>query len=227
MAKKKDKMSKTAPKMLRRKPLTESEAKQFRNKWNVPDWRCPEGYEGLNDLEGDDLRWEFVRRDVNFRKAWEKKEKYFYFDYGLKTLVNPDSNKAPKFIRPCSLLEFPERNIKKQAMHYEALASSAKDGGLMFSLDVYHPIKPQLKFIEAIYWKKHKYLVDPSEPKPRPNRKNNKTGRKPEFLLRVLDADNEGVLIPEMAEVFGGMKGINTSTMERTVDFAKKFWKRL
>lgn len=212
-----------------RKPakLTDEQANAERKKWNVPNWRNQEEYADIQELEGDRLRWEFVRRCTQYRTAWKAHRPYDHFDFGLKSWVNPCNKTSPEFIRACRVVEFPERTVQKQARHYDSLALNELEGGIIISVDIFHPLKPQLKFIEAIYKRKQEHFIPPAERKGRPNRRTNAKGRKPSTLLRVLDAHNEGIPINEMADVFGGRNGINESAMRRTIDFANTFWRRL
>ena len=41
---------------------------EWRNHWNIPDWTLPATYP-IN-LSNDQLRWEFLRRDGDYRTAW-------------------------------------------------------------------------------------------------------------------------------------------------------------
>jgi hypothetical protein len=207
--------------------FADKEADAERKKWNVPNWLNKEEYAAVENAKGDRLRWEFVRRDTKYRVAWVAQEAYGYLDFGLKSWADPCIQTPPKFIRPCAVVEFPERDPEKQARHYDVLALSKSEGGLIISVDIYHPLKPQLKFIEAVYKKKRKHYVNNKEKAPRPNRKNNVNGRQPITLLRILDAYNEGVPIHEMANIFGGKNGIGEAAMRRTVDYAKTFWRRV
>lgn len=62
-----------------------------REQWNVPDWRnegdypepLPENY----DEEIDHWRWEFLRRDKEYRQDWED---FLKFDHPFKLALRDD-----------------------------------------------------------------------------------------------------------------------------------------
>lgn len=211
----------------RRNRIEKDHLSTERKKWNVPNWENAEDYKYARHLEGDDLRWEFLRRNKEYRNDWNAKVPYAYFKYDLEEWHSPSKLNAPIFDKPCHLVEFSARDPIKQQLHYEALAQTRKIGGLIFYVDLYHPITPQINFIKDIHDKKLKLKIPPEERNKRPNRRSNKNGRSVDTLLRILDAHNEGVPVGEMAEAFGGKDGISKSAMERTIAFAKDFWLKL
>ena len=40
------------------------------NPWNVPEWDDASAYPQTNSQSVDYWRWEFLRRDIGYRKAW-------------------------------------------------------------------------------------------------------------------------------------------------------------
>lgn len=194
--------------------------------WRLPNWRNPEEYEFADQLDPAELRWEFLRRNKDYQRDWSSKQIKALSKYGLTEWHDPSSEKCPPIDDPCHLVDFSERDPIEQNWHYEALASTQGSGSLIFSISLYHPIKPQLKLIEEKVEKAYKRNVSPDERRQRPNRKNNKNGRMPSMLLRVLDAHNEGIPVKKIAESIGGKDGISESATRRTLNFAKSYWKK-
>lgn len=209
-----------------RKLLPPKEAAKNRAKWNVCDWDKPQQYEYVERLKENGLRWEFLRRDPNYRKDWLNRKPYGFMKYELYDWHDPSQEAAPKYTQPCHLIDFLKHDQTKQLLHYEAMALSKPLGGFIFSVDGNHPIKPQLAYIKAVYEKYAKSTHSSAERRKRDKRKNNKNGRSPALLLRILDADNEGVSIKVMAEIFGGENSITEAAMRRTLAFAKGYWLR-
>jgi len=65
--------------------------KEYRERWNVPDWRIKENYLYVKELEGDRhrLRWEFLRRMPYYRSDWDEEESLGNLDFGLRVNVAP------------------------------------------------------------------------------------------------------------------------------------------
>ncbi len=208
------------------KQLSPKEAEEYRAEWNVPDWRNSKQYEHVPSLEDNQLRWEFLRRDKKYRTDWAKGKPYGYMEYELRAWRNPAEIGSPEFIQTCRLVDFSERDKTKRYLHYAALADSKLFGHFIFMVDGNLPLKPQLAYITEVHEAYAKNALSPAERRKRDKRKNNKNGRSPELLLRVLDADNEHVDIEKLAYEFGGEDGITDSAMRRTVAFAKGYWRR-
>jgi hypothetical protein len=49
--------------------------------WGVPDWQDPEAYPKPNERTRNEWRWEFLRREPEYRRDWAKhyKQSYQYF----------------------------------------------------------------------------------------------------------------------------------------------------
>ncbi len=208
------------------KQLSPKAAAEYRAKWGVPDWENPEAYEYVKSLEENELRWEFLRRDENYRLDWAIGETYGYMKYELREWCNPAVIGSPDFTQPCELVDFSECDKTKQHLHYASLAQSKLFGAFIFCVDGNSPLKPQLAYITAVHKKYAKSALSPTESRKRDKRKNNKNGRAPAFLLRALDADNEHVHINDLATALGGENGITIPAMQRTVDFAHSYWRR-
>lgn len=209
-----------------KKRLSPEEAAKSRAKWNVRDWAKPKQYDYVERLKENQLRWEFLRRDDNYRTDWLLGKPYGHGKYELDAWHDPAQESTPKFMQPCYLIDFSERDKTKQFLHYAALSESKSFGGFVFNVDGNSPLKPQLAYIKTIHENYAKNATSPEERRKRDKRKNNKNGRSPALLLRVLDAYNEGVSIKELADTFGGEDGITEAAMRRTLNFAQGYWRR-
>lgn len=215
-------MSKTIVKTIRREHLSDEETFHFRKQWGVPDWRKAGDYPRNDDaLSLFEWKWEFLRRDARYRRDWLSRERSTsYAKYNLKKWFNPRRMAEPEFIPVgCYLIEFMANELWPQALHYEALKLSLKERQRIFSIDLSHPLKPQVKYITEIY-------------KAHGGNDSAKLGRKKiqrsrSYLLRVLDASNEGVSIGEIMDELHTGEPISEKSMRKTVAFAKDFWKRL
>ena len=204
--------------------------------WGVPNWKNKDAYPMEDDTLGlNAWRWEFLRRDERYRNAWKRRRDNSYpnGEYGLNGWLDPRKEAEPQFSRPCYELEFDRNDPWEQRLHYMALADSTRMGGLHFSVDIYAPIEAQLETIRDAYNKTVELYVHPDDRVYKAPRKNNSTSkskaRSRGLMLRLLDADNAGVSIPDFLDQFASEEEISISetSMRRTLSFAKEFWKRL
>lgn len=216
------------PRKPNRRELKGNELIESRLLWRTFNWRRKEEYSKFDTVSLTRLRWEFLRRTDEYREAWKNKETMGFTSFGLSEWKNPkESDNAPRFDTSCNILNFSETETLNQLLHYEALRSSRGAGDLIFSVNLYEPIGPQLDFIRNEHNKRYKLIVPPEDSRKRPKRKNNTDGRSPSYLLRILDAYNEGVKINDLALEFGGEDGISETAIRKTIKYAQEFWKKI
>ena len=65
--------------------------------WNVPNWHEISGYEYINKLSADAIRWEFLRRSWLYRHEWNSGDYSSELDFGLRKMLDPEmpGNKLP------------------------------------------------------------------------------------------------------------------------------------
>jgi len=206
--------------------------------FNAPNWQNKDEYpENDDSLTLDQWKWEFLRRDEGYNKAWLNRnhKKSAFLKYPLYDWADPNCDDAPKFSRSCQLVEFNATDDEWQLkLHYYAMQESQRLAPSIFSISLFDPIEPQLNFIREVYEKWNKRNVPKEERPGRAQKKNNSTDTKKSrprtLLLRVLDAHNNGVLTPEILDVLAkeeDFKIVEESSMRRTIAYAKNFWKQL
>ncbi len=62
---------------------------EYRNQFNVPDWRKFEHYKYVEDLNPTQRRWEFLRRLPEYRLAYENRAWHLDFEFGLREMIHP------------------------------------------------------------------------------------------------------------------------------------------
>jgi hypothetical protein len=62
---------------------------EYREKWNVPDWRAKPEYEYTLALSPHQIRWEFLRRMDYYRSAWDSGNFTSDLDFGLTEMYAP------------------------------------------------------------------------------------------------------------------------------------------
>lgn len=207
------------------KALTPEEAD--RRRWNVPNWKKAEDYRYVEDFLPHQLRWEFLRRTKAYREIWTKQDASSALQFELTHLIDPAIKIAPEHEGSgCRIIKFNKSKITDQILHYECFRCAGDIANVIFSVDLYSPVGPQLDFIREIHDKRSALRVSPEEKRKRDKRKNNRNGRTPEFLLRVLDGHNEKASSALLAEILGSEEGISESAMKRTITHAKTYWRR-
>lgn len=78
-------------------PSPARDLKAERKAWNVPDWRNPEEYNYVKNLTREQLRWEFLRRDKQYR-ALSKRSSKLKTHFLLGKFIKPNirGDKLPK-----------------------------------------------------------------------------------------------------------------------------------
>lgn len=208
-----------------RKSLSETEMLAECEKWNIPDWRTPEAYKHLENASEDRWRWEFVRRNDDYRILWDKGATHGYEGYGLYQLRAPQELRAPRFRRTCYQMSFTETDNVKQFLHYNSLVTS-NGASFIFSLNPYAPLEPQFEIIRKAYASRGGSRNLPEE-KPKRNRQGNRNGRTKTELLRVLDAKTVHASLSEISEIFDRPQGISDPALRRTIKIAQDYWQRL
>jgi hypothetical protein len=215
-------MSKTGIKKERRKRLTGEEIASYRKEWGVPDWHNAEAYPRKeSDLTLDQWKWEFLRRSPDYRSQWSSKKRYrIPLGFDLKNWIDPRGPAKPKFLRDgCHIVEFDAKDGWPQKLHYEALKLSGREGVRIFSVDMNYALAPQLQYISEVYAAYRRSYTE------NPARKN--VQRERAALLRVMDAYNEGVSISDILDTIYPRTTMSLKSMDKTIAFAKIFWKRL
>ena len=216
--------------------------------WGVPNWRDDKEYEFArpdisNPLANDQLRWEFLRRDQNYRRDWQDLEKSRSFFRLIEPLDPKVSSKElgdrsilfiDSVLRGGILGETAPRNIaaKKFPQKYgEHVLGLENDGFVIVGFDPLHPTKPQIKRAEKIlnHYRQKLEKEDPEEIIFREN-----TPHTPQQLLRVLDAHNEGVKLQEIGQVIYFLTGNDPdqtsharSVAHTQLKAAKTYWQRI
>jgi hypothetical protein len=137
----------------KKKPQDESDAL---NRWNIPDWRKAELYSKPNSLTLPLWKWEFLRRDEQYRKDWEH---YAALDHPFKLALtgNPHERKllVPfyprqyrdqwadvwKMAKKYGLLRLPDPSIKVPRL---LSFFQIPQDGIQVWLDLTRPLNPQL-----------------------------------------------------------------------------------
>jgi hypothetical protein len=231
---------------------TKIEIEEDRRRRGVPDWRDASAYPRNDDaLSDDQWRWEFIRRLKEYRAGWEQycswlesapgrptktKQPIRPLEFGLTDWLDPGTHAAPEFYRAgASQVHFDEPTRQGRELHYLSLRSAETEGTLFFSIDPTEPFTPQQTLIQDAYDAARACSVDPGEKVRRPRRRNNRTptmGRPRPFLLRLLDARNEGIPVKEILEHFSaeglfGSHDINEASLRRSILYAERFWRSL
>jgi len=194
-----------------------------------PDWRKPEDYAFTDGLTPLQWAWEFLRRNPEYRKSWER-----YVDgvstygedpsspipdefcgaekWGLRgSYLDPDisyDDKDIKFIplvHPGFLMLIPEKPIK--GIRIVGQLPDHSTGSCLIEFNFHQPIKPQIdkanQQLHQLQQESKKIGIKIREAfKPRRNKKTGGT-LSDEWtpLLRILDANASGVKDKEIANV--------------------------
>lgn len=90
--------------------MEEKTSQTPREKWNVPDWRNEGDYlVPLPENDDEDInqwRWEFLRRDKEYRQDWEK---FLELDHPFKLALREEPEE-PHFDLPKYPEEYPDRH---------------------------------------------------------------------------------------------------------------------
>lgn len=205
-------------------------------KWNLPDWRDETLYP-IPRPEKDDSdlslwRWEFLRRDVEYREDWEHFRALKHpFQLALEDdPVGPGRNEA---IYP---IEYEERHghiyyclwkYKLARLLNPTIANPRQlefypvpSDGLLLWFDLALPLARQLKRARAIL---DLYSGETDTRDTRPV----KAGWP--LLLRVLDAFEEGISLPKIGKELLGFpdKDDASANAAKRLELAERFWKKL
>ena len=183
------------------------ETPQISSKWGIPDWKDPLAYPNHKNKVDKIWKWEFLRRDSNYRKDWDK-HRHSGHPFQLAVLEEDDS-------KPISNEDYdfyPEQHpdlwgeIRRllctyglPRLHCPALSFPKhlnfyvvpKDE-ILIPIDLSRPIQQQLDHFR-LYLKQHQ----------KTNQKKEKRYREPDrktwpLLLRILDAKDAGLTLKEI-----------------------------
>ena len=167
----------------------------------MPNWRNPEDYVFVEDLEPDQLAWEFLRRNPDYRMHWEDAERqefseFLLHTYGsewyLDTLIDPD-DENPERIR---WLKITRPAIVTRASRKFLNTSDRTKIALGFDLEL--SIAQQLEDARLTLLAQREELEQEGQLRPivLPRRHGDYAQ-----YLRVLDARQQGVEFTEIGEV--------------------------
>ena len=234
---------------MKKQKLSPEQLKEERKKWGVPDWRIDSEYtytdhDHSSPLINDQLRWEFLRRNPDYRELWEDGKSYRSV-FGLIEPINPalrgDQLGCQTILFINSVLRggmasmaAPKCDCDEDYVYKygKFLLDSEQDGFLILGFDPSYPTRPQIERAKKILdaHKEKLKQVEYSE---------NITGRDcqietPSLLLRTLDSHNEGEsLLTIGREVFlstnddADGKATARSFAKTRLDDAKTYWQRV
>lgn len=218
-----------------------------RLRWGIPNWRNPAEYEYTNHnhsprLINDQLRWEFLRRNKDYRVTWQDGESYRKI-FGLIAPIDPSlrgdqlDNKSILFIdsvfrgSPVNMAAPNPSDEKEFIRSYaEFILQAEQDGFLIIGFDPSQPVRPQINRAELILTKHHKNLLSSNE-------KISARGsqvKEPSKLLRTLDAVFEETPPLEIASViykrsgkYADQKAAARAIVHERVKSAQDYWKKV
>jgi Family of unknown function (DUF6499) len=186
----------------------------------IPDWRETTGYPQLRETSMSDWRWEFLRRNPQYRHDYQRPDtsledesrcRYFERVYAMVTPQDPRVS-AAEYIKSYwarhqhDVLCFPIYHFDKfigtnslstmyaNAQEIERIMHQASFHDLFFRVDPLKPLEPQFKAITEISRMSQRSLLRKS---PRPRR----SKKKWLLYLRVLDARECEATYIEIARV--------------------------
>lgn len=184
-----------------------------------PDWRKPEDYDSLDNLTPSQWAWEFLRRNEEYIKAWNRYIEYLSspddsaqpvseelwgaWKWGLKGLyLDPYERHRNVEFLPLggeeALMTFHPPEKEGDGVRYVGYLGRQKAGKIIVEFDVSLPIKKQLHVVEKTLSRHHRELKDCGVAV----RDTPKLRRDPDewkILLRVLDAKAAGMRDKEIA----------------------------
>ena len=175
-------------------------------RWGVPNWRDQTEYGHYARMSGDQLRWEYLRRNPDYRSDWRLHGHLTGFDaenfdwprrYGIKWPSDPAVDTRPPFAEGDRLF-VPYGADQDSSFEMSALEFVRRAGLSGYVLALIDPavgIRDNLNRIEAEY---SAILRDWREKGSRPGR--NQNGDAPQFL-RALDAVQSGLTYSIICEI--------------------------
>jgi hypothetical protein len=230
--------------MAKAKELSPEEAAKVRAEWNIGEWDKPEQYKYVEVLKGDYLRWEFLRREEDYRKKYAKDPKSTHFllgkylspnirgdelpiDFcfqdtarrGEPLILTPPSVKTLLFTR-----EEGSADSKIRA-HYGFKLEELYD--LDYAVMVFDPMRApssQINNVRKILNDLHKQYVESLPEKTIKGKRNPKDATK---LLRALDAASVGIANKGIASDIIGTEGYDNqkSTGQERLKAARMYWR--
>lgn len=80
---------------------------EYRNRFNVPDWRKVEEYGYVEGLNSTQRRWEFLRRLPEYRLAHKNSAWHLEFEFGLREMIDPAEKSGESLIE----IEFLDKDL--------------------------------------------------------------------------------------------------------------------
>lgn len=237
------------PPSTRRIPLTDDQIKTARDKWRVPNWRDEKEYKYVahdyhSPLINDQLRWEFVRRQQQYRDEW-RNPSFCRSTFGLIEPIDPSLRGDELGSRTVLFIESVLRggmvsmamptNMAKDAGLFckefgEAILEFENDGFLILGFNPLLPETPQLERALEIFQHHRNNLISKKEEV----RYKEMPIEHPSQLLRVLDAYNEGISDLEIGEVIYALASNDTAVKAHAravansrIKEAKSCWARV
>ena len=228
-----------------RKLLSPEQARVRRQEMNILKWDEPDTYLYIKHLAGDRLRWEFLRRDENYRtKYWDCKKKNHPI---LGRCINPkkrgdelpedfcflDTSRrgSPLMLKPPPIKELlfaPKDEVKVDAKIYAHFGHQLEElyshEYLVFAFDPTRSVKTQINEANAVLNDAHKQYQEKF-----PDITISRV-RKPKDaikLLRALDAALVGASNQAIGHEIFRMKKYESqiSVGKERLDYARNIWR--
>lgn len=230
-----------------RKKLSAEEAAKQRAEWNIPDWKDETAYDYVRHdhpvpLVNDQLRWEFLRRNENYRFLWNDID-VCRSCFGLIKPINPAlrgdqlNGQTVLFIdsvmqgSPVSMAALHDSNENIYVKNFgEFLLGLEQDGFVILGFSPFNPIKPQIQRANKILEKQRQELKQTDNE----IADRNCQIEHPGWLLRTIDAYYEGVplrIIGETLFLLAGddreIKNHARATAHQKLKAAQSYWQRV
>jgi hypothetical protein len=187
----------------------------------IANWKNPEKYPNPDEDKNINWGWEFLRRNPDYQKDFDKFEKTKSFRTKLQirkqwsfknNLINPKLSK-PRYLR-FEILEYPRQiEIAEKSLRKISIRNpfrEASDAGYIFNLNL--PIKQQIRKVEKELTALQKFISFKGDIKIKDRiisfdginlrKLPNKHKQKLIQYLRILDAINLGIKRPELLKTF-------------------------
>ena len=229
-------------------PLSEEQVAALRQKWNTPNWKIAAEYNYISNLTNSQIRWEFLRREANYRNFWQFCVASPIAGYSLDVVIDPAirADALPNDFRfnnenmRGGLMEFSHPSIKNllevpydRQDHYlntwygKQLRDVMECGYSILAFDPNYSIPSQLKRAKEALDKRVEKLKLENPDEVFMERLH--IPRDANTLLRVIDADNETIGLHEIGQRIYGIEDDNEAELiaRERLKNARSYWKKL